>query len=70
MLTDELEDCIAEYIWGSLVFLRQWGVQPRDLMLRPPEWCAGPTIPSLYTVCEYESTILHNIWPGFLTVTV
>ena len=34
----ELEDCIAEFMWASLVFYRQWGVQARDLVLRPPEW--------------------------------
>ena len=39
-LNVQLEDCISEYMWGSLVFYRQWGVQPRDLALRPVEWCA------------------------------
>lgn len=39
-LNQELEDCIAEFMWASMVFYRQWGVQARDLVLRPPEWCA------------------------------
>ena len=39
-LMAELDECIGEFMWGSLVFYRQWGVQARDLLLRPPEWCA------------------------------
>ena len=37
----ELDECIGEFMWGSMVFYRQWGVQARDLLLRPPEWCAA-----------------------------
>ena len=39
-LMAELDECLGEFMWGSLVFYRQWGVQARDLLLRPPEWCA------------------------------
>ena len=45
----ELDECIGEFMWGSMVFYRQWGVQARDLLLRPPEWCAATLVPCLLT---------------------
>ena len=44
-LMAELDECLGEFMWGSLVFYRQWGVQARDLLLRPPEWrVSWPTL--------------------------
>ena len=39
-LQRKFEDCIAEFMWQSLVFYRQWGVQARDLVRRSSEWYA------------------------------
>jgi hypothetical protein len=34
----ELEECVEEVVWGSQVFSRRWGADPRDLIGHTPEW--------------------------------
>ena len=45
-LMAELDECIGEFLWGSMVFYRQWGVQARDLLLRPLNGALRPCTPA------------------------
>jgi hypothetical protein len=68
----ELEECVEEVVWGSQVFSRRWGADPRDLIGRTPEWYCPDSCACSLTVtasdrsrCKFQQghSICGASWP-------